>query len=144
MNTELGDVILERDFEAWDADGNRRPVKLRIGRPFQVTDSNGQIMWRCPFQVLGVGRERIEKAPGFDSVDATLNALLMVEHNFRSYIPRYAQRITWREMDDWNFFPPVVEISDEDFAQFLDDEDNPFRQAFDEFFKNFKPDNPAV
>ena len=59
---QLGAVILEREFEAHDTDGNLKLVKLLIGKP--QPDKEPTYAWYCPFQILGVGdRPRQTRQP---------------------------------------------------------------------------------
>jgi Domain of unknown function (DUF6968) len=129
MTYELGDIILERDFELLDAKGNSGTVKLFIGKPYQVTESE----WRCPYQIAGITSETVRAAPGRDSIDAVLTSLQIAEVFLKSYRDK---KITWQGDEELCLhFPSLEEISEPD--KLTSDDNSPFKKVFDEFFRNF-------
>jgi hypothetical protein len=71
---DLGDVIAERrlTFEA-DA-GWSRDVWVRLGRPIaDASDENGS--WLCPYQIAGLGRDRVRAMFGVDAMQALVLAI---------------------------------------------------------------------
>jgi hypothetical protein len=74
MDIELGEVIAERRLRVEGEPD--RDVRVRIGRPrpFDATESD----FYCPFQVVGVGDERIHTTGGIDGVQALELAIWML------------------------------------------------------------------
>ena len=58
----LGDVIAERRFTLMDCRGEPRQITVRLGRPVSST-SPGLPPFRCPLQVIGIGRDEAIAAP---------------------------------------------------------------------------------
>ncbi len=67
----LGIIIAKRELLL--ADGKR--VFVLIGRPEKFPDSDD---YYCPFQITGIGNEKIKCVGGIDSIQALLLALNMV------------------------------------------------------------------
>lgn len=137
MTQELGDVIAERDFEVWDADGNAKPIKVLIGKPYRDQNATSILEWKCPFQIVGIGLERVKTMQGIDGLDAILNALRIAEVCLKSYIRGDLKKVTWLGDEEWFLYPPSEAERGDATRTSIEDDDNPFRRAFDEFFKNF-------
>jgi hypothetical protein len=58
----LGDVIAERHFTLKDAGGVPRQITVRLGKPVSWP-LGGVPLYRCPLQVIGVGRDEAIAAP---------------------------------------------------------------------------------
>jgi hypothetical protein len=58
----LGDVIAERRFTLKDAGGVPRQITVRLGKPVSWP-LGGVPLYRCPLQVIGVGRDEAIAAP---------------------------------------------------------------------------------
>ena len=132
MADELGDIILERTFESRDAKGNTGTIKLRVGIPYMISDATNDIKWRCNFQILGIGSEKIKVMRGMDAIDALLMSLRIAE----AYLKSYSKiKITWLSEEDLglSFTPP-------DEAQ-TEDDDSPFQEILDDLFRQFRSKN---
>jgi hypothetical protein len=75
----LGETVAERDLTATSADGLRRTVTVRIGKPFPGPLPGGD--WCCPFQIVGLGDEAVKAAFGIYSVQALLLAVNALHHH---------------------------------------------------------------
>ncbi len=64
----MGVVIAKRDLLL----GRERRVQVLIGKPEPFPDG---IDWYCPYQITGIGSERVWWAGGVDSVQALVLAL---------------------------------------------------------------------
>ncbi|MBA3868985.1 MAG: hypothetical protein H0X30_07515 [Anaerolineae bacterium] len=135
--SEMGDTILEREFDSTDTDGNKSIIKLRLGIPYQISDSTSSLKWRCAYQIIGKGSEKIKLAQGMDAIDAMLMCIQLADIFMKMY--QKDTKITWLD-DDWLglIFPPVSELTEEERKATSEDENSPFKQLFDEFFRNFK------
>jgi hypothetical protein len=69
---ELGKVVAERHVALFKQDGSKVPVTMRIGKPFKVVESGD---YRCPLQILGIGKGRVTAAWGEDPYVALRYAL---------------------------------------------------------------------
>ena len=75
MSYPLGRVIADRQLR--DSENPSREVRLLIGEPQQFPDApNGD--YYCPFQVVGVGSEKVLYAGGIDSLQAIELAVLIL------------------------------------------------------------------
>lgn len=79
----LGDVIAERSFTLYEADGAKRQICVRIGRPV-LTALNGSLqvpaegltLFRCPLQITGLDYdERVFAPAGGDPIMALQYAI---------------------------------------------------------------------
>ena len=89
MSVEL-QAIVTREFSVA---GERRAL-LRIGKPAEHPAGD----WICPFQVTGLGDERVYEAAGVDGLQALLMALQMVRAQLEPL--RRSGRIRWMDGDD--------------------------------------------
>ena len=64
---ELGEVIATRELQLSAAGGPDRIVSVRIGKPRPFSDGRDYF---CPYQITGVGDEKVSAAAGIDSVQA--------------------------------------------------------------------------
>ena len=135
MPAELGDIFLEREFESVDPNGNPGVIKLRIGKPYRLVDTDDFANWRCPYQLIGIGSEKIREARGIDAIDAMLTSLQLADVWLKSYS---RLKITWFDRSEYlglTLLPPV-ELTDEEKAKI--DPHNAFEDIFEEFFRNLK------
>ena len=92
VDTALGEVIAEREYEASNAGGGEpRRVLLRIGKPRIAPHLDGA--WVCPVQILGIGEDDVLEAAGIDAVQALHLAMVMAGARL-TYPPR-GVTITW-------------------------------------------------
>jgi len=73
--TDLGEIIAERKFVLRGDSGAKHEVLVLLGKPQQFANSTD---YYCPYQIKGVGRERIKYCGGvdaFQALDCTLHAL---------------------------------------------------------------------
>lgn len=64
---ELGVVIAERHLEYNDPDSGMRSVQALLGSP---VESVGGGEWYCPWQILGIGNEKVRAAYGVDACNS--------------------------------------------------------------------------
>ena len=95
---DVGPVIATRELEI---STSKRKVTVRLGTPTRFPDGND---YYCPYQVLGLGRDRVFYGAGVDS----LQALILALHNIGAelYTSNEAKtgQLTW--LDDRNFGIP--------------------------------------
>jgi hypothetical protein len=72
---ELGEVIATRELNLLGAAGMDRKVSIRIGKPAPFSDGRDYF---CPFQIAGIGDEKVRYAAGIDSVQALQLVITMV------------------------------------------------------------------
>ena len=133
---ETLDVILERIFEATDVDGVAQEIKLQLGKPYIVSESSSSLIWRCAFQIMGIGSKKIYEAPGIDSLDALLVSLRIAEDHITSYAKRSQKQISWLNEDDLGLSTLPVSENEDQAQNLIDVEDTDFKDAFDEFFRD--------
>lgn len=82
---ELGDVIAERRLVFHATAGWTRDVTVCIGRPV-VDASTPQRVWVCPFQIRGLGEERVRGIYGVDAMQALLLAIHTIPAEMAAYV----------------------------------------------------------
>jgi hypothetical protein len=139
---ELGDTILEREFESVDADGNLAIITFRLGIPYQQTETLKDAKWRCNYQITGIGLEKVYFGRGIDAIDALTTCLQLGDIFIRSYQGR--RKITFFGQEDLHLVPcPVEGLSEEELEELKSirhDPSDPFKAILDKFFGNFKPE----
>src|SRR5687768_7365656 len=91
----MGDILLEREFEMLDSHGSRGAVRLYLGKPYLASESNSSLHWRCPYQIVGIGSEKIKEARGIDALDAIQLSLRIAEALLNSYSSTSKCKLTW-------------------------------------------------
>ncbi len=136
MTSELGDTIFERELDWVDAEGNKKTIKLKIGMPYEVADTDGDLKWRCAYQIVGRGLETVKLARGMDAIDAMLTAIQLAYIFLKSY---QKDQITWLGDEELGLrLRSMKELNQDSERYRSEDENSPFKKAFDDFFKNFK------
>jgi len=87
----LGDVIAEREFLSIDPSGARTRIRISLGKPKPFSDSAD---FYCPYQISGVGDEKIRYAGGVDSMQAIQLALQIIGPDLSSTVGN-ACKLTW-------------------------------------------------
>ncbi len=86
---DVGDVIAERELEIEDG----RPVLVQIGKPQRDPDVGGDFY--CPFQMTGIGNEKIRYACGVDTVQALVLTLNMIAAELYTSDEARSGKLTW-------------------------------------------------
>lgn len=100
----LDDVIAVRTLEVLDAEGHLlRHATVLIGQPKQ--EASGE--WRCPYQIIGLGMDRVFGALGLDAIQA-LQLVMVVIGGTLAGTPEAEQgRLRWEGGEDLGFpLPP--------------------------------------
>jgi len=85
MDIELGDVIAEREALFAPRDGEPHGITVRLGRPIPDPRSS-EHAWCCPYQVLGLGRDRVFACFGVDAMQALVLALHTIPAELAAYV----------------------------------------------------------
>lgn len=87
----LGDIIAERQLWSTDPAGTRTMVRVLLGKPMPFPESTD---FYCPYQITGVGEEKIRYAGGVDSMQAIQLAFQVIEGDLSGTIGD-TFRLTW-------------------------------------------------
>jgi hypothetical protein len=137
MPNIMRDVLLERQFEMLDSHRSRGTVRLYLGKPYLASESNSSLQWRCPYQIVGIGSEKIKEARGMDALDAIQVSLRIAEALLNSYSSTSKCKLTWLGEANLRLAQSSdVEIHDQD-KSLSDAVDGVFKKAFDEFFRKW-------
>src|SRR5262249_15629501 len=94
---ELGDVIPTRELST--AGRPPRRVTVRMGYPRQEPTGD----WVCPFQISGIGKQRVNAGHGVDAFQAIQNAL----EGIRFVIEDSGRELSWLDSGQ-HWFPRFV------------------------------------
>lgn len=108
MNNEF-DIIASRFLDI--VDGEARPVgqaTVHIGRPWQ--EPAGE--WAIPYQIVGLGDDRVYRLLGFDAIQAMQCVQLVIGSILASSDEGEQGRLRWAGESDLGFPvpPPRVEL----------------------------------
>jgi hypothetical protein len=94
---KLDDVIATRTLFVASDELPKTEVFVRIGRPQQFPDS---LDYFCPFEISGVGDDKLAYAAGVDGVQAIQEAMRLIGMELYLKInPRIDGRLRWKGDD---------------------------------------------
>ncbi len=99
METEkLGVLIAERELDLLSSDGNvDRKVLIKLGKPRKVPRRS---IYRCHYQIIGIGDEKVRYGESIDGMDALLLALTKIGADLYNSDEALSKRLSW--MGDQN------------------------------------------
>lgn len=95
MDVDLGTVIVARTVTWVPTKGTPSDVTILIGAPRDSDEFGGVIV---PFQMRGLGSERVKFAGGVDGIQAFLLTLRMIRVDLECYQHELDGRLIW--LDD--------------------------------------------
>jgi len=105
MKVELGLVVAERRLRL--SDDPDREVWVRLGLPQLFPDQPFRDYY-CPYQIVGLGDERVRYAAGVDSLHAIEGALLLLPTELNALRKSYPG-LGWEDAPDGHYgFGPTV------------------------------------
>lgn len=101
----LGDIVAERTFEKISSEGQPiGKVTVKIGRPVEVEIGRSY----CPYQIQGMGEEKMRYAMGVDTIQALILALTKVGTDLYTSQEWKMRSLTWMGDSSGNLGIPVV------------------------------------
>ncbi len=97
MHAQITDVVAEREFQLVNTEGTTKTVRVLFGRPEPDAAHRTSL---CPYQVLGLGKEKLRKIGGADSVQALLLAIEAAAHEIKALVGENTLR--WMDI---SFYP---------------------------------------
>lgn len=88
---QLKDVGMQIATRVLDVSGKR--VTVVVGKPEKFPDAED---YYCPYQIVGLGNERVRYAGGVDAVQAMLLALKMIGTDLYTSPEAQAKQLTWQ------------------------------------------------
>ena len=110
---ELRNPIARREYKL----GETGKVVIVIGAPFAVGDKNNEF-W-CPYQITGMGREKVKRAVGVDALQALTLTLYKISTDL-FYSDEFQEgRLLWEDGSRViDLALPILEIMREDVKRF--------------------------
>jgi hypothetical protein len=96
----VGEVIATRTLVLKEADGRSREITVLIGKPEQFPDGED---YYCPFQIKGLGDEKVRFAAGADAVQALQLAMPLVGSHLDVAQKKFPKHLTWFENEELGF-----------------------------------------
>jgi hypothetical protein len=101
----LGEVIAQRKFTLLGEGGSREVIAL-LGTPVRLSDS---IDYICPYQITGLGTEKIRHSRGIDAFQAIQMAFLMLGADLYALNKESEGKLRWEGDGSGNLgFPSPV------------------------------------
>ena len=91
----LGKVIAERRLKLERPRRRATVVRVRFGCPVRAPRPKGGDPWWCPVQITGLGKRRLEKVPGEDSLQALILALEFTGRTLPTEADRVGAHLQW-------------------------------------------------
>ena len=88
----VGEVVAARLLQRHDLAGGPCDVTILLGKPVTLP---GDTCWLCPYQIVGVGSERVKAARGADGIQAVQNAERMIGADLFYFRERLSGALTW-------------------------------------------------
>lgn len=105
----VGEVIAIRRFRLRDESQTLetgKEVLLQLGKPQRSPDSPAVEEWFCPFQIIGIGDERVRYAAGVDAFQAIQLAFKLIGATIGRLGQQSNGRLRWDYDDEGGFgFP---------------------------------------
>ena len=96
MNVNLGTVIASRTVKWRPEEGTNADVSIVVGTPQDASEFAGVLV---PFQIIGLGRDRVRFAVGVDGIQAFLLALRMIRADLERLQLDLNGRLVWLDDD---------------------------------------------
>ncbi len=96
---DIGVQIASRELDA-----NGKKVVVVIGRPEKFPDGED---YYCPYQIVGIGSERVKYAGGIDAVQALQLALKKIGTDLYTSQEAQAKQLLWAGGEPGDFGFPV-------------------------------------
>jgi len=93
LEFELGEVIAEREVLFTPDEGEPHVIIVRLGRP-RPDPSAPKHSWCCPYQILGIGRDRVLAIFGVDAMQALVLALHTVPGELAAHVRNHPGKLT--------------------------------------------------
>jgi hypothetical protein len=91
----LGSVIAERTLKLERPGRRATAVRVKFGRPVRAPGPERNDPWWCPVDISGLGKRRLEKVPGEDSLQALTLAMELVGRVLPVEADRVGGRLQW-------------------------------------------------
>ena len=91
----LGKVIAERRLRLERPRRRATVVRVRFGSPVRAPRPKGGDPWWCPVQISGLGKRRLDKVPGEDSLQALILALEFTRRTLPAEADRVGAHLQW-------------------------------------------------
>ena len=89
---EIGETIATRELYLTEDDGTRRVVMIRLGKPRRFPDSSD---YYVPFQITGIGSERVFCAGGIDAFQALQGLMPVIGAQLSALNASCGGRLRW-------------------------------------------------
>ena len=100
---DVGIVVATRELRL----AGGKAVTVAVGKPEKFPDSED---YYCPYQILGLGNERIRRAGGIDAVQALELALKMIGTDLCTSKEAQAGELSWSGGKKGDFDFPVPDV----------------------------------
>ena len=100
---KIGEVIAVRELYIADKQRQKKTIVVSLGKPQMFPDVHEHY---CPFQISGVGAEKIKYASGIDAMQALQLALVMIGASLRFLNEKTGGNLKWEGGNEGDFgFP---------------------------------------
>jgi hypothetical protein len=99
----VGTIIATREL----ALASGKKVSVIIGKPKKIPDNGG---YYCPYQIVGMGKEKVRYAGGVDGVQSLLLALEMIGADLYTSKEAKAGTLSWDGGGNGNLGFPVPDV----------------------------------
>ncbi len=90
---DVGEVIATREFYVSEDGDRRRQIVVKLGKPRPFEDDASDCY--CPFQVVGIGPERVYYAAGVDAFQALQLVMRMIGVHLHLLNKEQGGRLRW-------------------------------------------------
>lgn len=101
----IGEVIAERVLESSIGGAKSKDVIVRLGRPKPFDEGAGYF---CPFEIVGLGDQKIRYAAGVDAFQSLQLVFRMISAMLQHYRKELSVELHWRKSGDDLGFPEAA------------------------------------
>jgi hypothetical protein len=100
---EIQEVIATRELSLDEPQGIRK-VTVSLGKPEPFPEAEG---YCCPFQILGIGSEKVKYAAGIDAVQALQLVMVMIGATLQFLAKEIGGNLQWDGNSPGDFGFPI-------------------------------------
>jgi uncharacterized protein DUF6968 len=107
MRFDFGETVGSTDFVFLFLDGSKKPVQLRVGKPYKIADGD----WACPCELVGFERRHPDMR-GADSMQALCLAISLLRRRLEDFVDKGGKILDADDESEWSLREAMAMFGD--------------------------------
>ena len=103
MRSDFGETAGSTDFVFLFPDGSKKPVQLRVGKPYKTADGD----WACPCELVGF-ESRHPDMGGTDSMQALCLAISLLRRRLEDFVDKGGKILDVDDESEWSLLETMA------------------------------------